>query len=128
MIDFATLTGSARAALGPDIPAMFSNDDKVAEMLSALSMDIGDPLWRMPLWAPYKKVMDSPVADLINSAGTPGDLIYSALFLQSFLEGAPSWVHLDVFAWEQVGKPGRPVGGCDTGLRAVFALIEKRYA
>ncbi|MEZ5918784.1 MAG: leucyl aminopeptidase family protein [Alphaproteobacteria bacterium] len=97
IIDFATLTGSARAALGPDIPAMFSNDDKVAEMLGALSMEIGDPLWRMPLWAPYKKVMDSPIANLINSAGTPGDLIYSALFLQSFL-GATSWVHLDVFA------------------------------
>ena len=81
----------------------------------------------MPLWAPYKRHIESPIADLINSADIPGDLIYSALFLQSFLSGKPDWVHLDMFAWEPSGFPGRPKGGADTGLRAIFALIEKRY-
>lgn len=132
IIDFATLTGSARAALGPDVPAMFSNHDKLAAQLQKIAMEIDDPLWAMPLWEPYTKTIESPIADLINSAGTPGDLIYSALFLQKFLvsdkKGAPDWVHLDVYAWENNGKPGRAQGGTEMGLRACLALIESRYA
>lgn len=127
VIDFATLTGSARAALGPDIPAMFSNSDKVAESLQKLSMDEDDPLWRMPLWEKYHKTIESPDADLHNSAGVPGDLIYSALFLQKFLVGAPDWIHLDLFAWDSSGRPGRAKGATDMGLRAVYAYLEKRY-
>ncbi len=127
IIDFATLTGSARAALGPDIPAMFSNSDKVADDLQKLSMEEHDPLWRMPLWEPYNKTISPPDADLHNSAGTPGDLIYSALFLQKFLIGTPDWIHIDLFAWESAGRPGRAKGGTDMGLRAVYAYLERRY-
>lgn len=132
VIDFATLTGSARAGLGPDIPAMFSNNKDLAVRLQDLSFEVEDPLWNMPLWQDYKKHNKSSVADLHNSSGIPGDLIYSALFLESFLLGgkdgkAPDWIHLDCYAWEQIGRAGRPAGGADTGLRAVFALIEEKY-
>lgn len=127
IIDFATLTGSARAALGPDIPAMFSNSDKVAEDLQKLSMDENDPLWRMPLWDAYNRTIEASDADLHNSAGVPGDLIYSALFLQKFLVGKPDWIHLDLFAWDSAGRPGRAKGGTDMGLRALYAYLEKRY-
>ncbi|MFK7839115.1 MAG: M17 family metallopeptidase [Bdellovibrionales bacterium] len=131
IIDFATLTGSARAALGPDIPAMFANDDTVGKTLQTLSMDHDDPLWQMPLWADYNKTIAPSDADLHNSAGVPGDLIYSALFLQNFLvetkKKAPEWVHLDLFAWESSGRPGRAKGATDMGLRAVFAYLEERY-
>jgi len=132
ILDFATLTGSARAALGPDIPAMFSNNDKVGQDLQALSMDEDDPLWQMPLWTPYHKTIEPSDADLHNSAGVPGDLIYSALFLEKFLVEAkgkaPDWIHMDVFAWDSSGRPGRAKGGTDMGLRATFAYLEKRYA
>lgn len=127
LVDYCTLTGSARAALGPDIPAVFSNQDDLAQDLQDCGLGNEDPVWAMPLWAPYKKHIKSPVADLVNSASIPGDLIYSALFLNSFLEGEPPWLHLDIYAWEDSGQPGRPKGGADTGLQAVFALIEKRY-
>ncbi len=127
IIDFATLTGSARAGLGPDIPPIFSNDDSLADSLKKLSFDVDDPVWPMPLWSPYKKLMDSPVADMVNSTNVPGDLIFSAVFLQQFLTGAPDWLHLDCYAWEQTGRPGRPRGGADTGLRAVFSLLEQRF-
>ncbi len=127
IIDYATLTGSARAALGPDVPAFFSNNDKLADTLQKLSIKAEDPLWAMPLWQPYKKYIESPIADLLNSAGVPGDLIFSALFLQQFLVGKPDWLHLDVYAWEQMGRPGRPKGASDTGMRAIFALLEERY-
>ncbi|MGB0719251.1 MAG: leucyl aminopeptidase family protein [Bdellovibrionales bacterium] len=127
IIDFATLTGSARAALGHDIPAMFSNNDKLAGDLQKTAMDQNDPLWAMPLWEAYHPLIESPIADLVNSAGVPGDLIYSALFLQKFLVDAPDWVHLDLYAWENNGRPGRSKGGTEMGLLALLALIEKRY-
>ncbi len=132
VIDFATLTGSARVALGPDIPAMFCNDDAIAADLQNISFEAEDPLWRMPLWQPYRKHNESSVADLHNSAGAPGDLPYSALFIESFLKAGksgkvPAWVHIDTYAWEHTGRPGRPSGAADCGMRAVLALIEKRY-
>lgn len=132
VIDFATLTGSARAGLGPDIPAMFSNNTELAATLQKLAFEAEDPLWNMPLWQDYKKHNKSSVADLQNSSGIPGDLIYSALFLESFLLNAkdgkaPDWIHLDCYAWEQTGRAGRPVGAADTGMRAVFSLIEQKY-
>lgn len=128
IIDFATLTGSARAGLGPDIPPFFSLQEKTAKQLQKLSLEAEDPVWNMPLWQPYKKHIENSNADLVNSAGLPGDLIYSALFLQRFLtKNVKEWLHLDIFSWEQTGKPGRPRNAADTGMRAVFALIEKRY-
>lgn len=127
VIDFATLTGSARAALGTDIPAMFSNKEDIAEELKKISFTAGDPVWPMPLWQPYKKLIESATGDLVNSIATPGDLIYSALFLESFLLHETPWIHLDLFAWENNGRPGRPKGGSDTGLRAVFSFLEKTY-
>ncbi len=127
LIDYATLTGSARAALGPDIPAMFSNNDSLAEKLKKLSFTAEDPLWPMPLWQPYQQRNNSPVADMQNSSGVPGDLMYSALFLERFLVGKPDWIHIDAYSWEHTGKAGRPRGGADTGLRAVFALLEEKY-
>ena len=127
LIDFATLTGSARAALGQDIPAMFSSDDKIAKALQKNSIDAEDPLWAMPLWTPYQKLIESSVADLHNSAGVPGDLIYSALFLHSFIENDTPWIHIDTFAWESAGRPGRAKGAMDMGLRSVFSYLEQRY-
>lgn len=127
IIDFATLTGSARAALGPDVPPFFSNNEKIAQDLRKVSEDVEDSVWPMPLVQGYNKLIESPIADLINSAGAPGDLIYSALFLEKFLIGKPDWIHLDIFAWENTGRAGRPKGGADTGLRATFAYLQKRY-
>ena len=128
VIDFCTLTGSARAALGPDIPAIFSNMDKIGDELEAVSYKSEDPLWRMPLWQPYRKMIESDIGDIVNSAGVPGDLIYSALFLESFLKNDTDWIHLDIFSWTNSGKPGRPKGAADTGMRAVFSYLEKKYS
>jgi len=127
IVDFATLTGSARAALGPDIPACFARDEKMHKDLRELSLKAQDPLWPMPLHQDYRKHIKSDTGEIVNSAGLPGDLIYSALFLESFVGEGLDWVHLDCFAWEQTGRPGRPKGGADTGLRAMFDVIQKRY-
>lgn len=127
IIDFATLTGSARAALGQDIPAMFCNDSDIGAELQKRSMDAQDPLWQMPLWDAYQKHIESSTADVMNSVGIPGDLIYSALFLQKFLKDTPNWIHLDLFAWESNGKAGRSKGGTEMSLRALLSLIEARY-
>ncbi len=127
IIDYATLTGSARAGLGPDIPALFSNNDDVALAIQKGSVQAEDPVWAMPLWQPYRKHIEKSEGDLLNSAGLPGDLIYSALFLQSFVDDQIDWVHLDCFAWEQTGRAGRPAGAADTGLRAVFLYLKERY-
>ena len=131
LIDFATLTGSARAALGHDIPAMFSTNDKLANKLRDISMDVQDPVWPMPLWQPYQKHIESTCGNIVNSAGNPGDLIYSALLLERFLpnetKDRPDWIHLDTFAWQAHGHPGRPNGGSDCGLRAIWSLLEQKY-
>lgn len=127
IIDYATLTGSARAGLGPDIPALFSNNDQTAAKIQKGSEKAEDPVWAMPLWQPYRKHIENSTGDLVNSAGLPGDLIYSALFLESFVDKNVEWVHLDCFAWEQTGRPGRPKGAADTGLRSVFSYLQDRY-
>lgn len=127
VIDFATLTGSARAALGEDVMPFFATNDKTAEKLSALSTNNDDPLWRMPLHQDYKRLVKNSTGDLVNSVGSPGDLIFSALFLQQFMDEKTEWIHLDIFAWETAGRPGRIKGGKDTGLRSLFALLESRY-
>ncbi len=127
IMDFATLTGSARAALGQVVPPFFSTDDKEAEKIQKLSFEVQDPMWRMPLYQPYKKIIESDIADLVNSASPPGDLIYSALFLQQFVGEKTNWMHFDIFAWEPSGRPGRPKGGAETGLWAVISYLQQRF-
>lgn len=127
IVDFATLTGAARTALGPDLPAMFSNDDDVADTLLAAAKAVTDPLWRMPLWAPYTDMLDSDIADTANSGGSFAGAVTAALFMQKFVPDEVPWVHLDTFAWRPTSKPGRPKGGEALGLRAVFRYLTETY-
>ncbi|APV50055.1 leucyl aminopeptidase [Betaproteobacteria bacterium GR16-43] len=124
IIDFATLTGAARVALGPELPAMFTHDEKLAAKLERASREVEDPLWRMPLWRNYRRLFDSDIADFNNSgrAGFAGAIV-GALFLDYFVPTDVSWVHFDVYAWNDVSRPGRPLGGEMQGLRAVLASI-----
>jgi leucyl aminopeptidase len=128
IVDFATLTGAARVALGPDVPPFFTDDDVLADTLARAGTTENDPVWRMPLWRPYQAMLDSKVADLNNvGAGGHGGAITAALFLRRFVT-AKSWVHLDIFAWTPAAKPGRPEGAeCQTA-RALYAMLCKRYA
>ena len=129
MIDFATLTGAARVALGPDLPAMFANDEPLASALEAAAREVGDPLWRMPLWDGYDDMLKSGIADLANSSDSPfAGSVTAALFLRRFVPGAIAWAHFDTFAWRPVAKPGRPKGGEALGLRAAFAMLVARFA
>ena len=128
IVDFATLTGAARVALGPDLPAMFANRDDLAAGIEAAARDVDDPLWRMPLWDPYDENLKSNVADLANMASNPmAGCIYGGLFLRRFVPEEIAWSHLDTWAWRDPGKPGRPKGGDALGLRAIFAMLEGRY-
>jgi leucyl aminopeptidase len=128
IVDFATLTGAARVALGPDLPATFANDDELLAELEAAARDVEDPLWRMPLWDPYDEQLKSEVADLANMAPTPmAGAIFAALFLRRFVPADIAWAHLDTFAWRDPAKPGRPKGGDALGLRAVFEALRRRY-
>jgi len=128
LIDFATLTGAARVALGHDLPALFSNNNKTAYKIQTMSakINIDDAVWNLPLWQPYRKELDSTVADISSTGGKAGATT-AALFLQEFIDNKIEWIHMDVFAWEQSGKTGRPKGGTDTGMRAIFAFLEDRY-
>lgn len=129
VIDLATLTGAARTALGPDLPALFSNHDGWADALQVQSRAQHDPLWRLPLWAPYRRMLRSDQADLLNAAAAPlGGAITAALFLESFVPAGVPWLHLDLFAWNLEERPGRPKGGEAQGLRALFALLSQRFA
>ncbi|PCI96569.1 MAG: leucyl aminopeptidase [Alphaproteobacteria bacterium] len=129
LIDFATLTGAARIALGYDIPAMFSNNDETAQGIQKLSATNGvdDAVWQLPLWQPYRKDLDSPIADISSTGVGRAGATNAALFLQEFIDSDIEWLHMDVFSWEQNGKTGRPKGGADTGMRAIFAFLEERY-
>lgn len=128
MLDFATLTGAARVALGPDLPAMFSNDDDLARDIESAAKQVTDPVWRMPLWDAYDEMLKSEIADLSNAADSPlAGAVTAALFLRRFVPEGMAWAHLDTFAWQPAAKPGRPKGGEAMGLRAVFALLEARY-
>lgn len=128
VLDFATLTGAARVALGPELPALFANDDAVADGLLAAGREVGDPLWRLPLWEPYRDMLKSEIAD-INNAGEGGfaGSITAALFLAKFVGAGTPWAHLDLFAWQPSAKPGKPKGGEATGLRAAWRFLESRY-
>jgi leucyl aminopeptidase len=129
IIDFATLTGAARVALGPDLPALFVNDEALAAELAAASIAVDDPMWRMPLWDGYDDMLKSTLADLTNSADSPmAGAVTAALFLRRFVPDGVVWAHLDTFAWRASPRAGRPKGGDALGLRAVFAALEARFA
>jgi leucyl aminopeptidase len=128
IVDFATLTGAARIALGPDLPATFANRDDLAAELEAAARDVEDPLWRMPLWDPYDEMLKSDIADLANSSSSPmAGTITAAMFLKRFVPDEIAWAHLDTWAWRDPARPGRPKGGEALGLRAVFELLRRRY-
>ena len=128
MIDFATLTGAARVALGPDLPALFANRDDLLASLETAAREVEDPLWRMPLWDGYDDMLKSDIADLANASGsTMAGCITAALFLRRFVPNEIAWAHFDTFAWRPKGKPGRPKGGDAMGLRAAFAMLSERY-
>ena len=125
IIDFATLTGAARVALGPDLPALFSNHAQWPSDIIEHGMATGDPLWHMPLWQEYAADLESNVADICNvSSGSYGGAITAALYLEKFIEKCPRWVHIDTYAWRDSSKDGRPKGGEALGVRAMFYAIK----
>jgi leucyl aminopeptidase len=128
LIDFATLTGAARVALGPGLPPLFTDDEALAQEMLAAGHAVDDPVWRLPLHAPYAAMLDSKIADL-NSApggGMAGSIV-AALFLRRFAEGAKAWAHLDIYGWTPKERPGRPEGGEPQAARLVHALLARRY-
>lgn len=128
LIDMGTLTGAARVALGPDMPPFYTEDEALAAALARHAAAENDPLWRLPLWAPYHTMLDSKVADLNNvSSGNFAGSIVCALFLKRFVEAAKAWLHLDIYAWTPTAKPGRPEGGECQAARALYALLAERY-
>jgi len=128
LIDFATLTGAARVALGPDLPALYSNDDVLADDWLAAGQRVRDPLWRMPLWRPYLRYLTSNIADLANSGPSRmAGSITAALYLERFVPAQQKWAHVDVYSWNDSDRPGRPTGGEAQGLRAAFEMLKTRF-
>jgi leucyl aminopeptidase len=128
LIDMATLTGAARVALGPDLPPFYTDDDGVAAALSKHAIKTNDPLWRMPLWRAYNAMIETPLADLSNAGqGGFAGSITAALYLRRFVEKAKTHVHFDIFAWVPSPKPGRPKGGEQQGMRALFSYLSERF-
>jgi leucyl aminopeptidase len=128
VIDFATLTGAARIAMGADVVPLFSNHLEVAQAIQAAGDEAEDPMWTLPLYQPYRKQIESPIADLNNSGKSSyGGCITAALFLESFVKPEIPWVHIDTFAWNLENRPGRPQGGEALSLRAVFRYLQSRY-
>jgi leucyl aminopeptidase len=127
MVDCATLTGAARVSLGPDLPALFCNDDTLADGLIETGLEVTDPMWRMPLHKPYRSMFAGKVADINNVAASPfGGAIIAALYLQEFVPDDVPWAHFDMMAWNNSSRPGRPEGGEAQAARAIFTTIEKR--
>jgi leucyl aminopeptidase len=128
LLDAATLTGAARVALGPELPALFTADDALAAELLAAGERHGEPLWRLPLHPPYRKLLESRIADLNNTGSKPfAGAITAALFLQAFVTATRSWAHLDIFAWNDEAAPGRPRGGEASAFRALIEAIAGRF-
>ncbi len=128
LIDLATLTGAARVALGPQLPALFCRDTALARGLVDQGLALADPLWHMPLWQPYHGGIESDVADIVNTGkGGMAGAITAALFLADFVPEAVPWLHIDLFAWNDAPRAGRPVGGEAQALRALLSLLETRY-
>jgi leucyl aminopeptidase len=129
IIDMATLTGAARVALGPALPALFTRDMALARQLVDSGLGLHDPLWHMPLWADYHRGIESDIADIVNTGRGPmGGAITAALFLADFVPASQPWLHLDLFAWNDMPKPGRPVGGEAQTLRTLLRYLESRWA
>jgi leucyl aminopeptidase len=125
LLDAATLTGAARVALGPDLPALFSNDEALAEKIIEAGKAVGDPLWRLPLWQGYNSWLDSNIADVNNVSAKPfAGAIIAALFLKRFVPDGIPWAHIDVYGWNDQSRPGRPEGGEAQTLRALFFMLE----
>jgi leucyl aminopeptidase len=128
LLDFATLTGAARIALGPDLPAVYANDEALAAAWLDAGTRLRDPLWRMPLWRPYWRYLTSTVADIANAGPSKmAGSITAALYLERFVPAQQKWAHLDVYAWNDSDRPGKPAGGEAQGLRAAYAML-KAYA
>ncbi|MGA0533095.1 leucyl aminopeptidase family protein [Hansschlegelia sp. KR7-227] len=128
VVDAATLTGAARVALGPDLPPLYTDDERLAADLLRHAAAEHDPLWRLPLWNSYDELLSSKIADVNHISGGPfAGSITAALFLRRFVEKAKAWAHLDIFAWNPSAKPGRPEGGEVQGARAIAALLQERY-
>jgi len=128
LIDMATLTGAARVALGPDLPALYSNSDLLALQTVEMGMKWGDPVWHMPLWHPYDHDLHSFVADVNNiTRNSFAGSLTAALFLRRFVKDSGDWLHFDIFGWAPQARPGRPQGGTDQGIRAAFMVLKQRY-
>ena len=128
LIDYATLTGAARVALGPDLPPFYSHDEVLTAEIAAVSMAENDPVWRLPLWPPYDTLLASNVADLNHvSTGPFAGSVTAALFLNRFVDKAKAYAHFDIFAWTPSAKPGRPEGGECQAARLTYALVKQRY-
>jgi leucyl aminopeptidase len=128
-LDFATLTGAARIALGPELPPLYTDDESLAADLLEAGRAVGDPLWRMPLWPGYRAALDTEIADLRNdsAAWAQAGSITAALFLQRFAPTTGAWAHMDIFAWNPRARPGWPEGGEAQALRACYAMLKARY-
>jgi len=129
VMDFATLTGAARIALGPDLPALFCNRDDLAASYLDAGTEQRDPLWRMPLWRPYHSYLKSGIADMANSgASRMAGCVTAALYLERFIPDAQPWTHVDVYSWNDADRPGKPAGGEAQGLRAAWSFLKRRFA
>jgi leucyl aminopeptidase len=128
IIDFATLTGAARVALGPELPALFGTSDALTADLARSCAAVHDPVWPMPLWMGYDEELGSKIADLNNVAASGlAGAIFGALFLRRFITAAPEWLHLDLYAWNPKERPGRAVGAEAQAVRGVFSYLLDRY-
>jgi leucyl aminopeptidase len=128
IIDFATLTGAARVALGPELPALFGSDDGLVQSLARVAAAEHDPLWPMPLWMGYDDELGSKIADLNNVAASGlAGAIFGALFLKRFVTDTPNWLHLDLYAWNSKDRPGRGVGAEAQAVRGVYRFLVERY-
>lgn len=128
VLDFATLTGAARAALGPDLPALFTRRDETARVLLDAGLEVDDPCWRLPLPDAYREWLKSDIADLVNAhANAFAGASVAALFLDRFVPEGTDWAHFDTFAWRPVARPGRPKGGEALGLRAAWTMLKRRF-
>jgi leucyl aminopeptidase len=128
IVDMATLTGAARVALGPELPPLFTHDDRLAADFARHAEAERDPLWRLPLWRPYESMLDSKTADINNVGGPQAGAITAALFLNRFVTATRAWAHFDIYAWTPAPKPARPDGGECQVARALYALLKERYS
>jgi leucyl aminopeptidase len=128
-IDLATLTGAARVALGPQVVPYYTDDDALAEEIARASRETADPLWRMPLWRGYAEAIDSEIAQVSNDGAewAQAGSVIAALFLQKFAPSSGAWAHFDIFAWNSRARPGWPAGGEAQAVRALYALLKRRY-